>query len=369
MIKDAQRFEPFTRDPIALVNEHGEWVGPFDLDLDEEQLRAFYRDMVAARLLDERLLLLQRSGKTSFAMEAAGHEGIQIAIAHTVKRGFDWLFPYYRDHGMLLALGVPAVEIFGETLATRADPAKGRQMPNHPGSKPLNAFTVASPIASHIPPATGAAISAKIRNTGQVVVTTFGDGATSEGDWHAGVNFASAQGAPVVFVVENNRYAISVDLQKQTGSENLAVKAKAYGMPGYYLDGMDVLASYYVMQEVIERTRAGAGPALVEAVVYRYGPHSSADDDRLYRPKEEVEHWKQRDPLERYRRFLERQELWTPEWEAELREAAEAELARALEEAEAAGPVPEVWMFDDVYAEPLWPQIEQRRLLEEELGA
>ncbi len=369
MIKDTQRFEPFTRDPIALVNESGEWVGPFEIDLSEEQLRTLYRDMVAARLLDERLLLLQRSGKTSFAMEAAGHEGIQIAIAHTVRRGFDWLFPYYRDHGMLLALGVPASEIFGENLATRADPAKGRQMPNHPGSKKLNAFTVASPIASHIPPAAGAAISAKIRGTGQVVVTTFGDGATSEGDWHAGVNFASAQGAPAIFVVENNRYAISVDLQKQTGSENLAVKARAYGMPGYYLDGMDVLASYYVMQEVIERTRAGAGPALVEAVVYRYGPHSSADDDRLYRPREEVEHWKQRDPLERYRRFLEKQGLWTPDWESELREAVEGELARELEKAEAAGPVPAVWMFDDVYKEPLWPQIEQRRLFEEELGA
>jgi len=369
MIKDTQRFKPFTRDPIALVNEHGEWIGSFDLDLDDDQLRTLYRDMVAARLLDERLLLLQRSGKSSFAMEAAGHEGIQIAIAHTVKRGFDWLFPYYRDHGMMLALGVPALEIFAETLATKADPAKGRQMPNHPGSKKLNAFTVASPIASHIPPAAGAAISAKIRNTGQVVVTTFGDGATSEGDWHAGVNFAAAQGAPAVFVIENNRYAISVDLQKQTGSENLAVKAKAYGMPGYYLDGMDVLASYYVMQEVIERTRAGAGPALVEAVVYRYGPHSSADDDRLYRPREEVEHWKQRDPIERYRKFLAGRGLWDEAWEAELREELGAELARALEEAEAAGPVPEVWMFDDVYAEPLWPQIEQRRLLEEELGA
>ncbi len=368
MIKNTQRFEPFSKNPISLIGEKGEWLGKFELDLGEEELRRLYRDLVAARLLDERLLLLQRSGKTSFAMEAAGHEGIQIAIAHAVKRGFDWLFPYYRDHGLALALGVPAVEIFGENLATRADPAKGRQMPNHPGSKKLNVFTVASPIASHVPPATGAAISAKIQGTGQVVVTSFGDGATSEGDWHAAVNFAAAQGAPIVFVAENNRYAISVDLPKQTGSENIAIKAKAYGMPGYYVDGMDVLASYYVMQEAIEHARSGAGPVLVEALVYRYGPHSSADDDRLYRPKEEVEYWKQRDPILRFQRFLERQGLWSDEWGAEVRQEAEEELAEALAAAEAAGPVPEIWMFEDVYKDMLWPQLEQQRLLEEELG-
>ena len=368
MIKDTQRFEPFTKNPISLIGEKGEWKGKFELELGEEELRRFYRDLIAARLLDERLILLQRAGKTSFAMQAAGHEGIQVGMAHAVKKRFDWLFPYYRDHGMALALGIPAVEIFAENLATLADPAKGRQMPNHPGSKEFNAFTVASPIASHIPPATGAAISAKIQGTGQVVVTSFGDGATSEGDWHAGVNFAAAQGAPIVFVAENNRYAISVDLPKQTGSENIAIKAKAYGMPGYYVDGMDVLASYYVMKEAIEYARSGAGPVLVEALVYRYGPHSSADDDRLYRPKEEVEHWKQRDPIERYRRFLEKQGLWSEEWEAELRAEVEKELAEALEAAEAAGPVPEVWMFEDVYKEMLWPQLEQRRLLEEELS-
>ena len=368
MIKDTRRFEPFSENPISLIDDEGKWTGKFDLQLDDAALRDFYRSLIAARQLDERLILLQRSGKTSFAMQAAGHEGIQVAIAKAVKPGFDWLFPYYRDHGLALALGVPAVDIFAENLATRADPAKGRQMPNHPGSKPLNVFTVASPIAAHIPPATGAAISAKVQNTGQVVVASFGDGATSEGDWHAGVNFASAQGAPIVFVVENNRYAISVDLVNQTGSENMAIKAKAYGMPGYYVDGMDVLASYHVMLEAIEHARSGAGPVLVEATVYRYGPHSSADDDSIYRPKEEVEAWKRRDPILRLQKFLKNRGVWDEDWEEEVRQSVTDELAQALAAAEAAGPVPEVWMFGDVYEKQLWPQAEQQKYLEEELG-
>ncbi len=369
MIKDSWLFKPFTDKPIALISEDGEWIGSFKCDLEPEVLKRFYRDMLAARILDERLVILLRTGKTSFVAPGAGHEAAQVGIAHAVKPKFDWLFPYYRDMGLMLALGIPAVELFAQAIATKADPNKGRQMPFHPGSKEFKVFNVASPIASHIPPAAGAAISMKLRNTGEVAVCTFGDGATSEGDWHAGINFAAVQGAPAVFICENNRYAISVGYEKQTASENIAVKAQAYGMPGYYVDGMDVLASYYVVREAVERARSGHGPALVELVVYRYGPHSSADDDSRYRPKEEVEMWKtQKDPIERFRRFLEKQGLWTAEWEASLREEITAELAKAAEEAEAAGEIPAEWMFDDVYAEPLWPQKEQRALVLEELS-
>ncbi|MGQ9511193.1 MAG: thiamine pyrophosphate-dependent dehydrogenase E1 component subunit alpha [Thermaceae bacterium] len=367
MVRDARQFEPFSLEPIRLIGEEGEWLGAFPLDLSEETLRRFYRDMLAARMLDERYTILVRTGKTSFIAPASGHEAAQVGVAHAIRPGFDWVFPYYRDHGLVLALGVPLVEILGQMLATRADPNKARQMPPHPGSKRFNLFTVASPVASHIPPATGAAMSMKLQRTGQVVVCTFGDGATSEGDWYAGINLAAAQKAPVVFAAENNFYAISVNFRLQSGSPSIVDKAHAFGIPGYLVDGMDVLASYYVVKEAVERARHGEGPSLVELRVYRYGPHSSADDDTRYRSQEEVEAWRKRDPLLRFRRFLEGQNLWSEAWETSLREGIAREIAEALERAEGAGEIPPEWMFEDVFAEMPWHLERQRTLLKEEL--
>jgi 2-oxoisovalerate dehydrogenase E1 component alpha subunit len=363
MIQDSQVFKPFTDKPISLLSESGAWQGPFKLELGEELLRRFYRDMLVARAVDERLSKMQRGGKVSFTAPSAGHEAAQVGLAHAMKAGTDWLFPYYRDTGLVLALGIPTLEVFGQASASQADPNKGRQMPAHPGSKGLNIFTVASAIASHVPPAVGAAISMKIQGTGEVAIVTFGDGATSEGDFHAGINYAGAVGAPIVFACQNNRYAISVDFNKQTGSENVAIKAGAYGMPGYLVDGMDVLASYFVMKEAIERARSGHGPALVELVVYRYGPHSSADDDTRYRPKEEVDLWKARDPLLRYRSFLLQKGLLDEAEDEALKLEVRTEVARAAEAAEAAGKAPTEWMFDDVYAELTPNLLEQRREL------
>lgn len=365
MIRESQRFEPFSDEPIAVLSEAGEWIAPFELDLEPDRLVRMYRDMLLARSLDERMSRLQRQGKVSFVAPSAGHEAAQVGVAHAMRAAEDWLFPYYRDVGLLLALGMPVKEFIGQAMGTRADPNRGRQMPYHAGSKALNVFTIASPIASHVAPAVGAAIAMKIRATGQVAVTSFGDGATSEGDWHAALNFAGAQGAPIVFVCENNRYAISVDFQKQTGAETIHAKAHAYGMPGYYVDGMDVLASYYVSKEAIERARAGVGPALVELLVYRYGAHSSSDDDRYYRPRAEVEAWRKRDPLARFRRFLERRTLWSEDAETEAKQEIDTELAAAQAEAENAGPVPVEWMFDDVL-ETVPPHLARQR--EELLG-
>jgi 2-oxoisovalerate dehydrogenase E1 component alpha subunit len=365
VIRDSSRFQPFSDQPIRLVGDQGEWLGAFELDLADDVLVQLYRDLVLARMLDERLVRLQRQGKSSFVAPSAGHEAIQIAMAHAVRTGHDWLFPYYRDYAMASALGVPLVEIFGQMLGTTADPAKGRQMPSHPGSKDLNLFTALSPIASHIAPAVGTGIAMKMAGRGEVCVTSFGDGATSEGDFHAALNFAGAQGAPVVFVCENNRYAISVELQKQSGSATIAEKAHAYGMPGFRVDGMDVLACLYLMRELVERAREGFGPALVDAAVYRYGPHSSADDDSVYRPLEEVQAWRKRDPLPRYRSLLERRGLWSERAEAALRKEVDAQLAAAARAAEDAGAPPFAWMFDDVYAETPWHLAEQRREAEE----
>ncbi|RIH82439.1 2-oxoisovalerate dehydrogenase subunit alpha [Meiothermus luteus] len=369
MVKERIAFPSFSQEPIRLIDPEGCWVAPFSHGLSAQELRHFYRDMLAARLLDEKLVVLVRTGRTSFIAPHAGHEAAQVGIAHALRKGHDWLFPYYRDLGLVLAMGVPPVEIFGQTLGNAADPAKGRQMPSHPGSRPLNIFTVCSAIASHIPPATGAAISMKLRRTHQVAVCTFGDGATSEGDWHAGVNFAAVQRAPVVFVCENNRYAISVNISKQTASENIAVKAKAYGIPGYYVDGLDVLASYFVVQYVVERARAGEGPSLVELAVHRFGPHSSADDDTRYKSREELSAERQQDPILRYQRFLEREGLWDAQWANELRLEIAKELETALQEAQKAGEPDPLQMFDDVYAARPWHLEEQRRQVAEELEA
>ncbi len=363
MILQGQAFEPFTQEPIRLIGDGGEWVGPFELDLEPGKLRGFYLDMLMGRLIDERLSRLQRQGKTSFVAPSAGHEAAQVGLAHALRRGHDWLFPYYRDVSLVLALGVPLREFLGQVLGTRADPARARQMPYHPGSADLNVFTVASPIASHVPPAVGTALAMKLADRSEVTVCTFGDGATSEGDWHAGVNLAGAQGAPIVFACQNNGYAISVDLKKQTGSDNIAVKAHAYGMPGYLVDGMDVLASYFASREAVERARQGVGPSLIEYVVYRYGGHSSADDDGRYRPRQEVEAWRRRDPLARYRRFLERRDLWDDAAEEQARAELDGQIKDALAQAEEAGPVPVEWMFEDVYAEMPDRLARQRREL------
>lgn len=363
MIQHTRLFKPFTKTPIALLSETGLWQAPFVLDLPSSTLLKLYRDLLIARLIDERLSKLQRMGKTSFIAPGSGHEAAQVGLAHALRPGFDWYFPYYRDLGAVLALGVPLREAFGQQLATLADPNKGRQMPAHPGSAALNIFTAASPIASHIPPAVGAAISMKLQNTGQVTVVSFGDGATSEGDFHAAINFAGVQGAPIVFVCENNRYAISVDYRKQTAAESIALKAQAYGMPGYTVDGMDTLACLYVMQEAVAYAREGRGPVLVETIVYRYGGHSSSDDDSHYRSSEEVAAWWRRDPLPRFRGFLESQGLWDEVQEAALRSELAETLGEALAEAEAAGPVPTEWLFEDVYADVPAALQEQRELL------
>lgn len=351
MIKTRERFTAFSREPISFLDEHGNWTANFDCDLSEEILVDLYTDLLAARLLDERYFKLRRMGKTSFVPPALGHEGAQVAVANAVKPKHDWIFPYYRDHCMVQALGVPTKEILAQAMGSSLDLNRARQMPGHPSSKEFNVFTPASAIASHIPPAVGVAISMKLRGTGQVAVVSFGDGATSEGDFHAAINFAGVQGAPIVFVCQNNRLAISVDYHKQTASETIAIKAKAYGMPGYYVDGMDVIASYYVMRETVERVRSGVGPALVEMQVYRFKAHSSDDDDTRYRSPSDVELWKKRDPLLRMQRYLKKRGLWLDKDERETRERLESDLLQAVDEIEAAQSVPTSWMFEDVFAE------------------
>lgn len=277
-----------------------------DLGLADSDVLRMYELMLLARRLDERMEILQRQGKTHFHISCRGHEATQVGCAYALEPGKDWLHPYYRDLGVLLTVGVPPREIMLSSLAKKNDPASGgRQMPAHWGYKPLNIVTQSSPVATQIPQAAGIAYAIKLRGEDAVVYVSFGEGGSSKGDFHEGLNFAGIHKLPVIFVCENNRYAISVAQHKQMAIENVADRAAGYGMPGIVVDGQDVLAVYKAMKEAVDRARQGEGPTLLEAKTYRIVPHSSDDDDRLYRPREEVEYFRTvNDPLNRLRNYL-----------------------------------------------------------------
>lgn len=353
--------EPFTAQPITLMDSLGEEL-PFPAPL----LRQLYRDLRRARRVDEELPTLLATGKTSFYMQVAGHEAAQVALAQALRPGKDWVFPYYRDTALVLGLGLPLVEFLAQLMATRADPSKGRQMPHHPSSRALNIFSVASTIASHIPPAAGTALGAKLKRSGEIVLASFGEGATSEGEFHTGLNFATVQKAPLVLACQNNGYAISVPAAAQSAPVRVVEKARGYGIPGYLVDGMDVIASLVVAQAAAEYARQGLGPVLIEFLVNRFGPHSSSDDHLRYRTQAELAAEQKHDPIPRMAVFLRSRGLWDDTAEEALSQELEAELDSALLQAEASGPVPPEWLFDDVYAEPT-PLLQlQRDLLNEE---
>jgi 2-oxoisovalerate dehydrogenase E1 component alpha subunit len=269
-----------------------------------------YRTMVTARLIDEAAFRLNRQGKAPFVVPVSGHEGCQVGTAWPLRRGQDIWVPYYRDVAVVLLAGMTPYEIFLGLFAKADDPTSGgRQMPSHWGSRRLGIISHSSPIATQIPHAAGIAYAAKLRGEDAVVGCWFGEGATSAGAWHEALNFAGIHRLPVIFVCENNRYAISVEQSHQMAIENVADRAPGYGFPGEVVDGNDVLACYAAMKTAVERARAGQGPTLIEAKTYRFFPHTSDDDDRSYRSREEVEEAKRRDPIARFAGFLQEQGL------------------------------------------------------------
>jgi 2-oxoisovalerate dehydrogenase E1 component alpha subunit len=275
------------------------------LGLDADELVRIHRSMLTARLIDEASLRLNRMGRAPFVVPVSGHEGCQIATAWPMRRGTDIWLPYYRDLGVVLVAGMTPLEIFLGLFAKADDPSSGgRQMPAHWGYRRLGIISGSSPIATQIPHAAGIAYAIKLRGEDAVVTSWFGDGATSEGDWHEGLNFAGIHRLPVVFVCENNEYAISVPQAKQMAIRDVATRAEGYGFPGVVVDGNDVLACYGAMARAHERARAGDGPTLIECKTYRYLPHTSDDDDKSYRSREEVDEAKHRDPIDRFTAYL-----------------------------------------------------------------
>jgi 2-oxoisovalerate dehydrogenase E1 component alpha subunit len=276
-----------------------------ELGLSKEQLLDMYYYMLLARSLDERMWLLNRQGKAPFVISCQGHEAIQIGVSFALERGKDWFLPYYRDLGICVALGMTPREVMLQHFAKKNDPnSGGRQMPGHYGYKRLKIVTGSSPVATQLPHAAGVALASKMRGTDEVTVVSHGEGATSKGDWHEALNLAGIHKLPVIFLCQNNQYAISVPVPKQVAGENVAARGVGYGMPGVVVDGTDVLAVYEVSREAADRARRGDGPTLIEARTYRLTAHSSDDNDRTYRAREEVEAWRAKEPLPKFRQYL-----------------------------------------------------------------
>jgi pyruvate dehydrogenase E1 component alpha subunit len=326
--------------------------------LAEGELKRIYRAMTLTRAFDIKSMSLQRQGRIGFYVPCAGQEAAQIGSTCAL-RDDDWVLPTYRDTGVAIFRGAPVSLLFAHLMGNSADEMMGRQMPNHWGYKEVNLVSVAATIAAHLPVATGIAMGMKYRGEDKVAMAFHGDGATSEGEFHAAYNFAGVFKAPVVFICENNGWAISLPASKQTASQSFAEKAEAYGFLGVRVDGNDVLAVYRAAQQAVDRARKGKGPTMIECITYRMGPHSTSDDPNRYRTKEEIEEWKRKDPIERFRTYLERRGVWTRDYEETISKENDDMIVGAVREEEKV-PRPDIQtMFTDVYAEMPWNLKEQ----------
>jgi 2-oxoisovalerate dehydrogenase E1 component alpha subunit len=308
--------------------------------LNRDQLLDLYYKMLLARTVGQRERMLNRMGKGPFAVTGEGHEALQVGTTYPLKPGHDWVVPYYRDIGVALTIGQTPLDLLLAHLSRASDISSGgRNMPSHFSDPALHIVSGSAPVATHFPHAVGIALASKLHGLDEVSVAYTGDGGTSTGDCHEAMNFAGVHKLPVIFVIENNQYAISVHWRKQAAVEDVSVRAEGYGFPGVTVDGNDVLAVYAAMKEAVDRARKGEGATLIEGKTYRLVPHTSDDDDRRYRAREEVEEWTKKDPLVRYRTWLQEQDVADQAKLDGLHERAAREVDEATEEAEKA-PLP-----------------------------
>jgi 2-oxoisovalerate dehydrogenase E1 component alpha subunit len=345
---------------IRVLDDEGNVVDPGrEPRIEPAELRRIYETMLTVRLLDERMLRLQRQGRIGFYVTATGEEAAVVGPAHALRPG-DWIYSSYREVGAALHRGYPLRTFLNQLFGNAEDPVKGRQMPVHHSIRTLNFVSVSSPVGTQIPQAVGIAMAARLQGKDDVALTYFGDGATSTGAFHIACNFAAVRKAPCIFVCRNNGWAISVPRALQTASATFAQKAVAYGMPGVLVDGNDVLALVHATAEAALRARRGEGPTLIEARTYRRGAHSSSDDPTVYRDPDEPREWEPHDPLPRFRRYLEARQLWSSDDESRLRASFDQTLAATLREVEKVNPRPPLEsMFDDVYRDRPWHLGEQ----------
>ena len=322
---------------LSILDSDGKLDTSLEPEIPAADLKRLYRGMLIGRRLDERMIRLQRQGRIGTFAPIKGQEASQVGAVSTL-RASDWMVPSFRETAAMLWRGWPLEKL----LMLYAGFLEGGQP--EPGQ---NDLPVTIPVATQLPHAVGLAYAAQYRGDDAVVMAFCGDGATSEGDFHEALNFAGVWHVPVVFLVQNNQWAISVPLKKQTNSRTIAQKATAYGFPGIQVDGNDVLAVYAASREAVDRARAGEGPTLIECVTYRLGMHTTADDPTKYRSEEEVKAWEQKDPLTRFRAYLEKKQLLDPS----VDEQVDEEIAHGVERFEAMPPADPLEMFDHAYAE------------------
>jgi pyruvate dehydrogenase E1 component alpha subunit len=310
-------------------------------DLSDQTVKTLYRSMVVVRAADQKALLLQRQGRLGTYAPVFGQEAAQVGSAYALEKA-DWVFPSFRETGVLFMKGVPLKDIYLYWMGNE----EGQKV-----SEDVNVFPISVPVGTHPLHAVGAAWAAKLQKEKICTIAYFGDGATSEGDFHEAMNFAGVFQLPVIFFCQNNHYAISVPRKRQTAAETLAQKALAYGFTGLQVDGNDLFAVYAATRDARIRAVSGLGPTMIEAVTYRFGPHTTADDPTKYREDAEVEEWKPLDPLLRTQHYLKGKGLWSDEDEGKLKAEADTIINRAVEEAEKVPEPPPEEMFQYIFAE------------------
>jgi 2-oxoisovalerate dehydrogenase E1 component alpha subunit len=304
-----------------------------ELGLSDEQAIQMYTYMNLARKYDERGMTLQRAGKIPFHVSGIGQESGQVGMAFALQPQKDYFLPYYRDYAFVLSIGMTVKDLMLSVFSKAEDVnSGGRQMPGHFGNKKLNIVTGSSPVTTQVPHAVGIALAAKMKKQDFVTVATFGEGSSN---FHEGCNFAGVHKLPVIFVCQNNQYAISVPLHKQVAGK-IADRAIGYGFPGFQVDGTDALEVYRVVKEARVRALKGEGPTLIEILTYRIAPHSTSDDDMLYRTKEEVELNRGQDGIIKFKQYLIECGLWSDEQDQELQEKHKKEINEATQYADAA---------------------------------
>jgi pyruvate dehydrogenase E1 component subunit alpha len=339
-----------------ILSPEGELAG--DPPLGIEETRRLYRAMVGARLFDRKGTALQKQGRLATYAPFEGQEAAQVGSAAALRRQ-DWMVATYRDAAAMWLHGYP----WKLLLLWRAGDERGNCPPEG-----VNVLPPSITVGAHMLHAVGLAWAARLQGQDRVAITYFGDGATSEGDFHEAMNFAGVYQLPVVFLCENNQYAISLRRDRQTAASTIAGKAQGYGLPGVAVDGNDLFAMYRATAGAVERARSGGGPTLIEALTYRLGPHTTSDDPGRYRAADEESEWRPRDPIERVRRYLATQGGWSEAWQHTIEAEEAAEIEAAVDEAEALPPIRPAEIFEAMFAE-MTPQLrEQQRELAEASG-
>lgn len=307
------------------------------LGLTDQDVLSMYENMLKARRVDERLWLLNRAGKIPFVVSCQGQEAAQVGAAFGLNRDKDYVAPYYRDYGFVFAWGMTIREMMLNNFAKAEDPnSGGRQMPGHFGYRKLRMLSHSSPVTTQNPHAVGIALAAKIKGDDIVSFVTFGEGSSNQGDFHEAANFAAVHKLPVIFMCENNHYAISVSLKKQVACAHISDRAIGYGMYGESFDGNDPLAAYAAVKKAADRAHRGEGPTLLEANGYRLMPHTSDDNDMTYRSKEEVDEAKKHDGVLTFAEYLRAIHVLTEDVEREMEERIRKEIDAATNDAEKA---------------------------------